>query len=188
MSFFSVIEVTAQLYWHNKIHINITFHTLFWNNANKHVIVLCLYFFQSENLAVAYIFIKWVQLVLFLIKNLAGLQQQDQDNLTDSDTQRRSWANHGPRWLTLLNGNYLENWMLPQDPAVLNWMAWQTWILDSTEAQVTDRALQETQRILGYRKIFLPLLKNCTIFDVLISEDVINFHFALNASLLPSHS
>lgn len=44
MSFFSVIEITAQLYWHNNIHINITFHILIWSSANKHVIASCLYF------------------------------------------------------------------------------------------------------------------------------------------------
>lgn len=43
--------------------------------------------FQSENLVVVYICIKRVMLVLFPIKNLAGLQQQYQDNLTGTDVQ-----------------------------------------------------------------------------------------------------
>lgn len=50
--------------------------------------------FQSENLVVVYICIKRVMLVLFLIKNLAGLQQQYQDNLTGTDVQEL-WATTG---------------------------------------------------------------------------------------------
>lgn len=130
-------------------------------------------FFQSENLAVAYICIKWVQLVLFLIQNLAGLQQQHQGNITESDEQRRSWANHRPRWSTLLNGNYLENQMLPQDPALngvpdlnsgFSWSPanWQSIAGNTTYFRIQKNILTLTK-------------KNGTIFTVLISEDVINF-------------
>lgn len=53
------------------------------------------YILQSENLVVVDICIRRVKLVLFLIKTLAGLQQQYQDTLTGSDEQREFGANYG---------------------------------------------------------------------------------------------
>lgn len=131
---------------------------------------------QNENLAVAYISIKWVQLVLFLIKNLAGLQQQDQDNLTDSDGQRRSWAN--------------------QKAQVINTTEWELFEEVDAATRPCSLALNEVpdlnsgfnwspgdwQNIAGnkiyfriQKNILSFMRKNCTIFDVLISEDKINF-------------
>lgn len=76
--------------------------------------------FQSENLVAAYICIRTVKLVLFLIKNFAGLQQQYQDDLTDTEVHRELWANYGHTRALRAAQRLPEGWGFPRAAELLS--------------------------------------------------------------------
>lgn len=76
--------------------------------------------FQSENLVVVYICIRTVKLVLYLTKNFAGLQQQYQDNLTDTDAHGELRANYGHNRALQAAQHLPEGWGFPRAAELLS--------------------------------------------------------------------
>lgn len=117
-----------------------------------------------------------MQLVLFLIKDLAGWQQQDQNNLTESDVQGRSRANQGAQVINTTEWELFEELDAAIRPCslALNGVSdlnfgfyWSPGDWQSITGNTMYFRMQKN--ILSFTR------KNCTIFDVLISEDMINF-------------